>query len=158
MKKIGIYPGSFNPFHAGHKDILSKALEVFDQVIVVSIKNPEKESDQSLSRICEGINKKIMSTMDQSEISNITLVEWTDDVLYSAVKRVISEFGSNHKYAIIRGLRNGHDLQYEMNNQYWNEDTGLYYPFVYFITDRALAHVSSSSIRSVEKLNLQHPY
>ena len=42
--------------------------------------------------------------------------------------------------AVIRGLRNGNDLQYEMNQQYWNEDLGLKIPIVYFICDRTLAH------------------
>jgi hypothetical protein len=45
-----------------------------------------------------------------------------------------------------------------MNNQYWNEDTGLYTPFVYFITDRKLAHVSSSAIRTIKKLGLINDY
>lgn len=52
---------------------------------------------------------------------------------------------------MICGLRNGYDLQYEMNQQYWNEDLGLEISVVYFITDRKLAHVSSSAIRGIRK-------
>lgn len=53
--------------------------------------------------------------------------------------------------AIVRGLRNGYDLQYEQNQQYWYEDMGIKIPIVYFITDRTLGHISSSAIREVEK-------
>jgi len=57
--------------------------------------------------------------------------------------------------AVIRGLRNGADLQYETNMQYWNEDLGLEIPVVYFICDRKLSHISSSMIRELNKLGLQ---
>jgi pantetheine-phosphate adenylyltransferase len=40
MKKIGVYAGSFNPFHVGHADILHQALEVFDEVILAIGNNP----------------------------------------------------------------------------------------------------------------------
>ena len=54
--------------------------------------------------------------------------------------------------AIIRSLRNGDDLQYEMNQQYWNEDLGLTIPVVYFMCDRSLSHISSSAIRQITKI------
>jgi phosphopantetheine adenylyltransferase len=50
---------------------------------------------------------------------------------------------------VIRGLRNGSDLQYETNQQYWNEDLGISVPTVYFICDRNLGHISSSAIRQI---------
>src|SRR5690606_36401026 len=68
------------------------------------------------------------------------------------------EFECNKRNTTFRGLRNRNDLQYEMNNQYWNEDIGIQIPFVYFITDRRLAHVSSSAIRGIKKLGLHHDY
>ena len=51
--------------------------------------------------------------------------------------------------AIVRGLRNGYDLQYEQNQQYWYEDLGIKIPIVYFITDRKLGHISSTAIRAI---------
>lgn len=54
---------------------------------------------------------------------------------------------------IIRGLRNGYDLEYEINLQYWNEDLGVNVPFVYFVTDRKYGHISSSAIRELRSLS-----
>ena len=141
--KIGIYPGSFNPWHKGHEDILIKALQVFDHVVVIQMLNPEKDTNVSICNQ-EGI-------IELSRELNVTFVDSSYVLLKDAVK------GENGN-AVIRGLRNGHDLQYEMNQQYWNEDIGLNVPFVYFVTDRNLSHVSSSSIRAIEKLGLEHKY
>ena len=43
--KVGVYAGSFNPFHRGHYDILVKAEKIFDKVIVARGINPEKTNE-----------------------------------------------------------------------------------------------------------------
>lgn len=154
---LGIYPGSFNPWHKGHQDILKKAIKCFDFVIVAKMFNPEKENDNEkamgeLEQLTAKIKNKL--TFDQARKVKVcgsaeSLKEFLDQRFYIHGKKFCAS-------AIIRGLRNGHDLQYEMNQQYWNEDVGVEQPFVYFITDRSLGHVSSSSIRIVDKLGLEH--
>lgn len=151
VKRIGIFAGSFNPFHAGHRDVLNKALEVFDYIYIVIMQNEEKKPGELnvrsavlASKLCH--LKSVSVAMSAKPLKNTV-----DDLETLYPEKDI-------KFSIIRGLRNGHDLQYEMNNQYWNEDVGLNIPFVYFITDRSLAHVSSSAIRSINKLGLKHEY
>lgn len=155
--KVGMYPGSFNPWHKGHTDILLKALKVFDKIIVCKMVNPEKAAEakmvdlQALSLqvakdIPEELHKRVVFHMTVE-----TLVETSKQSFYTNFIKV-------YPTAIIRGLRNGMDLEYEMNQQYWNEDLGLEIPWLLFITDRGLAHVSSSAIRNVEKLGLKHNY
>ena len=148
MKRIGIYPGSFNPWHKGHRDVLNKALEVFDQVIVYVMDNPEKKDAPSY--------RAMVMSSQLAHLKNVE-VKQSELTLFLIIRQETFE-NKESKLSIIRGLRNGHDLQYEMNNQYWNEDVGVSVPFVYFITDRSLAHVSSSAIRSVNKLGLKHEY
>ena len=139
--KIAIYPGSFDPWHEGHTDILHKALGVFDHIHVAIGINQEKIDNDPLKVIigplkCVDVSKKINSLK-------------VNVISYSSL---LSEFVKDKGYsAVIRGLRNGHDLQYEMNQQYWNEDLGLDIPVVYFITDRKLSHISSSAIRMIKK-------
>ena len=41
--KIAIYPGSFDPFTNGHKDILNRALKIFDKVYIAVVKNSSKK-------------------------------------------------------------------------------------------------------------------
>lgn len=137
--KIGIYPGSFNPWHEGHTDILGKALQVFDKVIVARGVNPEKSGSTSVEDL-QHLNKNGTNHTGRVEIASFEglLVDFVKDQDYIA--------------GVIRGLRNGHDLQYEMNQQYWNEDLGLEVPTVYFICDRKLSHISSSAIRALNKI------
>jgi len=145
--KVGLYPGSFNPWHEGHKDILMKSLQIFDRVIISIARNPDKEEEV---RDCKEITK-------HSYIQDLIFID--DKVGVDVTKSTLKNLVQYHKpCAVIRGLRNGHDLQYEMNAQYWNEDVGVEVPFVYFISDRALSHVSSSAIRTVEKLGLPQKY
>jgi len=125
--KLGIYPGSFNPFHKGHEDILVKALKIFDKVIILQSKNQA------------GLNKdflKIAIKYDNVECG------FFKGLLVDVVKQL-------KPTAIIRGLRNGYDLQYETNLQYNNEDLGIDIPFVCFICNRNNSHISSSSIREI---------
>ena len=43
-KKVAIYPGTFDPFHNGHMEIIRRALGTFDQIIVALGANPEKDT------------------------------------------------------------------------------------------------------------------
>jgi len=143
--RTAVYPGSFNPFHEGHKDIILKALKIFDQIVIARGINPEKKTSKFEM-------SKDFTNWCQYGKQNAQIVyqEFT-----GTLKDLVDEVKPD---AIVRGLRNGDDLQYEMNQQYWNEDVGIEVPFVYFVTDRKLSHVSSSAIRMVEKLGLKHEY
>lgn len=140
IPRVAIYPGSFNPWHLGHDDILKKALKIFDKVIVAIGLNPEKTSG-TIPELVEDVQSRI-----STELREKSSVVYFHGLLAKEVVRVGA-------VAVIRGLRNGHDLQYEMNNQYWNEDLGLEVPIVYFVCDRKLSHISSSAIRSLGKIN-----
>lgn len=147
--KIGLYAGSFNPWHKGHEDVLNKALQVFDKVAVIKAVNPDK-FDQDTINSNEKFFRDVLNFCEETKTSRL-IIDADDRTL----KEIVKAF---KPHGIIRGLRNGYDLQYEMNQQYWNEDVGIDIPFVYFITDRSLGHVSSSAIRMVEKLGLEHDY
>jgi len=130
--RTAIYPGSFNPWHDGHDDVLEKALKIFDHVIIAIGQNPNKEG---LSQVFKFNDEKI------------TVIRFTG---------LLTDFVKEQKAcAVIRGLRNGNDLQYEQNQQYWYEDLGLKVPIVYFIADRALGHISSSAIRALKKMETE---
>ncbi len=123
-ERTAIYPGSFNPWHEGHTDILEKALKVFDKVIIAIGRNPDKATD---TQVCPDLGLNFRSRLENGTV----VIKRFDGLLVDVIKDTWAN-------AVIRGLRNGHDLQYEMNQQYWNEDLGLKVPIVYFICDRNL--------------------
>lgn len=130
---VAIYPGSFNPWHQGHEDVLKKALAIFDKVVVLQFSSSqEKAKDRSFMQLYERYGERIEAGFFGGLLADC-----------------LKDFKVD---AIIRGLRNGNDLEYEINLQYWNEDLGIDIPFVYFITDRKYSHISSSAIREVRDI------
>lgn len=134
--RIGLYPGSFNPWHSGHLDVLKKACKLFDHIVVANY-----------SKDMSGMKCWAPTSMPIKNGECMISYETFNTYLTSYVREQNKEF-----CAVIRGLRNGHDLQYEMNQQYWYEDLGLKLPIIYFITDRKLAHISSSAIRALDTI------
>jgi pantetheine-phosphate adenylyltransferase len=132
MKKrtVAIYPGSFNPFHEGHAEIVSKALEVFDTVIVAKGVNGDKYDP--------------MQVWDIKIPKGAIFMEYTSTTAKFA-KQV-------HATCVIRGLRNSKDLEDEMTLQEWNKELGLEIPTFYVIASPKVRHVSSTAVRMVKKL------
>lgn len=150
--KIGVYPGSFNPFHVGHFDVLQKASKLFDKIIILK-KTNETTLIQMGNNYEQISGEKIIYNDPNSVFINSTLGKTKivfhsfNCLFYKRIKELEELHGEFS--GVIRGLRNGNDLQYEMNLQYTNEDLGINVPFVYFITDRKISHISSSTIREI---------
>ena len=150
--KIGIYPGSFNPWHEGHTDVLLKALKVFDKVVVAIGQNPDKQQKtfDELRTFHQTIRDNLPQGLEFSRIEVLTfqglLADFANDYFDTKGSEFLVASG------VIRGLRNGQDLEFERTQQYWNEDLGMKVPTVYFVCDRKLSHISSSAIRAVAKI------
>ena len=130
MKNIGVYCGSFNPFHQGHLDILIQAERIFDEVIIARGINDSKKED--LEPIPSKWNR---------------VIEY-DGLLTSFLDKLYKE-ENDSVITLIRGLRNGRDLEDEINLKEWlNLDN---YNVVYFISNKNVRHISSSAIRNLRK-------
>lgn len=132
-----IFPGSFDPWHAGHEDILYKALEVFDVVVIARGINPAKKLSTTLKQLKYKLESEIHREC-------VKVIEYEGLLAHH-----IKEKGYD---AIIKGLRNAADLEYETVQQYWNEDFDIQTPTFYIICDRNLRHISSSAIKAVEAI------
>lgn len=134
--KIGFYVGSFNPFHVGHYNILKKAENIFDKVIIGRGVNPEK-------------NNKIVGL--PYKIQNRQIEDYDG---------LLTDFISNLKYdvTLIRGLRNSNDLQYELTQYRFLQDLYPNIKVVSLFCDKEFEHISSSSIRNLEKYDKHEKY
>jgi len=134
---IAVYPGSFNPFHKGHLNILQKAEKIFDKVIIARGVNPGKE--QSTYDLPEGLKYRQTATYEG------LLTEFTDSLGYDVT--------------IIRGLRNGSDLQYELNQyRYLQQLSESSLNVIAIFCDMEFEHISSTGIRQLEKYGKANDY
>jgi pantetheine-phosphate adenylyltransferase len=131
--KIGFYCGSFNPFHKGHLDILKKAEQIFDKVVLVQAVNPNKDESVELA------NESLMNYEKITNVKNIP------ELLNSL----------NYIPTLIRGIRNYQDF---IDSEQWikqiNEFTHNKFQCTMIQGDPNLNHISSSFIRNANDLGL----
>ncbi len=139
MKKTGVYAGSFNPFHVGHANILHQAQQVFDEVIVAIGQNP------------------IKANMNQEPfpIGNSVLGKAKVAPYNGLLSDYLNELDINETMEIflIRGLRNGDDLQYEQNQVQFIKDMYPSIKPVFFICDKEFEHISSSALKALKSIS-----
>lgn len=132
---IAIYPGSFDPFTNGHLDILKRAKEVFDQVIVLVAINSAKQTLFSLEERV-AILKEIFVDVPG------VIVDSYDGLTVDYARKV----GAKH---IIRGLRAVTDFEYEFQlasaNRFANSDVDM----VFFMASAENSFISSSVVKEL---------
>lgn len=135
MKSTALFPGSFNPFTKGHADIVSRALNMFDEVIVGIGINSEKPQD-SASKNLENIKK---TYADEPRVKIITYNTLTADVVKE-----------ENATCIIRGIRNDVDLKYESEIARANY-TLFGVETVFLLASPELKEISSSLVRELKR-------
>ncbi|MCA1787503.1 MAG: pantetheine-phosphate adenylyltransferase [Desulfobacteraceae bacterium] len=132
-KRIAIYPGSFDPLTNGHLDVIQRALEIFDEVIVAILRNPSKKALFSTEERLEMIR--------QSFNGNDALkVDAFDGLLvdYARMKNAV---------AIIRGMRAISDFENEFQMALMNRKLHKDVQSVFLMTGFRWIFTSSSIIK-----------
>ncbi len=101
--KTAVYVGSFDPFTNGHLEIVTKASEIFDKVVIGMGINPNKKRAYDSSKMKQAIE----TTLKENNLNNVE-VEIYDTLSVDLAKK------HNAKY-FVRGLRNAEDYAYEEN-------------------------------------------
>ena len=132
--KRAVFPGSFDPITLGHCEIIEKAIQVFDQVIVAVGNNSKKNYKFSLEQRLHFISSEF---------------EHNSKVLVQKYEGLTVDFCKNQNVKhIIRGLRNPADFEFEKKIALFNnslEDIET----IFFLTSPNNAFISSSIVREI---------
>lgn len=134
-KKIAIVPGSFDPITYGHIDIITRSAQLFDEVIVAILVNPDKKYLFTLEEREEMINESI------KDFKNVK-VDSFSGLLVNYAKKVDST-------VIVRGLRAVSDFEYEMQLTFMNKALDDNIETFYMMANKQYSFISSSIVKGV---------
>ena len=138
MKSLGVYPGTFDPPTIGHLDVIDRARQLFDRVIVAV-----------------GVNssKKPLLSVEQRVTVLRECVQHHPTVTVESFDGLLVEFArSQNAKSIIRGLRATADFEYEFQMAMVNRRLAPEVDSVFLMTKWEYSYLSSSMVREVALL------
>lgn len=137
MPKIAVYPGSFDPFTVGHLDIAERAGELFDELVIAVVHNPNKTPMFSLVDRVELVEQ----ALTEAGLSGIRVVALESGLLVD----LCTDVGAD---VIVKGARSATDVDFEfpmaqINRELSGIETAI------LISAPELSHISSSLVRQL---------
>jgi pantetheine-phosphate adenylyltransferase len=137
--KIAVYPGSFDPVTFGHLDIIDRALQTFDCVIVAVAKNSEKNSLFTVAER-QALLSQVLADRPQAQVDTF------DGLLVDYVRK-------RGASVIIRGLRAVSDFEFEFQLAQMNRSITKDVETLFMMTSVPYSYLSSSIVKEVSSLN-----
>ena len=106
--RIALIPGSFDPVHNGHLEVIERASRLFDEVVVAALRNPQKNE-----ALFDDDERREMLEQTVSHLANVRVVSMT-----TLVVNVAQEVGAS---AIVKGLRAVSDFENELQMAQMNK-------------------------------------
>ncbi len=143
MKKIIIYPGTFDPITYGHIDVINKALKLFDKIVVgvsdVDNKNYLFNANERINIVNNALFKDLR--LSKKKISVVSFNSLTTDLC--------KKYNSN---IILRGLRAVSDFEYEFQLAGMNRKLNNYIETIFLMSDVENQIISSRFVKEIVKL------
>jgi pantetheine-phosphate adenylyltransferase len=132
---IALYPGSFDPFHNGHLEVVERASRLFDEVVVAGLRNPQKNQARF-----DIDSRRRMVEESITHLDNVRFVSMS-----KLVVEVASEVGAS---VIVRGLRVVSDFENELQMAQMNRElSGI--ETVFIPTSSSHSFIASRLLREV---------
>ena len=138
MKKIAIYPGTFDPITNGHYDIIKRSSILFDELIIA---------------ITNDNNKNVMFSISERIKMVEQIIQGQDNIRVKQFNGLLMNYAeSEHANVIIRGLRVLSDFEYEFKMAMMNRSINNTIDTLFLMPNRKYVHISSSLIKEVATL------
>lgn len=139
MKRIGLFPGTFDPFTKGHQTVVEKAIGLFDEIVIgIGVNSGKLPYFELVKRVAH-----IQSLYKNQPAINVKTFE-------KLTVNFASELGATH---IIRGLRDSKDFEYEKAIAHMNWELNSEIDTLFFLTDQKYTAINSTIVREIHKNN-----
>ena len=138
MKKVGIYPGSFDPIHKGHIDIINRATKLVDKLYIAVADSPHKQPLFNLEERKDMIDNEFSSNKDIEVIA-------FDNLLIDLANSLKAKI-------LIRGLRVVSDFEYEFQMLGMNRQLDSNIETVFLMADAQRQSISSNFVKEIARL------
>lgn len=138
MSRTALYPGSFDPFTNGHLDILQRATNLFDKIIVTVAVNHRKSAVFSGDERVRLIRNCIQE------------FDWADKVEIEQFTGLLIDFAhKKHVKVLLRGVRQISDFEYEFRMALTNRRLAPEIDTVFLMPDEQLTFISATVVKEI---------
>ena len=139
MNKIGLFPGSFDPFTRGHQAIVEESLRIFDKVIIAIGYNTAKRG-MLTAEARKALIERVYENNPRVEVTTYTSLTGDEARRMGAT-------------TMIRSIRNATDFEYERNLDRINRELYPDLHTIFIIAPTEVEHISSSLVRELHSFN-----
>jgi len=138
VKRVAVFPGSFDPITNGHIDIIERAQEIFEEIIVAVLENPQKECLFNIQERVEMIREIF------ADSPNVK-IETFDGLLMNYMRKKGAR-------VVIRGLRAISDFEYEFQMALMNRKLNPEVETLFMMPNVVYSYLSSRLVKEVYSL------
>lgn len=140
MKKIALFPGSFDPLTMGHLNTIERGAQLFDELVIGVFVNTNKKSfftsEEKVTIVKESV----------SHLANVRVLAQESDLTVNVAKTLGVKF-------LLRGIRSIKDYEYEQEIALMNQHLAPDLETVFLLAEPKYSHISSSLLKEVWTFN-----
>ena len=148
MLKLAIYPGTFDPITRGHLDVITRAIRLFDKLVVAIAENPWKHPlfsfEERIEMVKQVIENPAVRAVFETVPTHFTQVAGFDCLTVEFARKTGAK-------SIIRGLRAVSDFEYELQIALTNRKLDFDIESVFFMPSAEYIYLNSTTVKEVAK-------